>query len=423
MRIGIDARSGGGWSGGVEMFVLGLAQGFSRLKDGDEEYVFLVRPGETEWLEPFLGSNCKMLFSRPQKPAPDAPVPQRIAGRLLYGMQKLKDRRISRDTARRLGAPDGVEGSNGRIEGARIDLMHFTIQDAFATDVPYIYHPHDLQHVHFPDFFDPDQIARRDRVYRYFCRSARMVATVSSWVKNDVIATFGLSEDKVSVVPFAPPNLGYGDPEPEDLKRTAEKLRLPAQFAFYPAQTWKHKNHIRLIEAAAQVRAEGGPVIPLVFSGQQNDHHAAIIARAKALGVQENVHFVGFVSPMDLQCLYQLARCVVVPSLHEAASFPIWEAFLAGTPVACSSVTSLPEQVGDAALVFDPENTAQIANSLLRVWSDETLRSELIQRGQVRVEELNWERTCRHFRAHYRRLLDRPLTPDDRVLLESAPSL
>lgn len=423
MRIGIDARAGGGWSGGVEMVVLGLAQGFSQLTDGDEEYLFYVKPGETDWIEPFLGGNCKILFSRPEKPESDVSVVRKLGGRVSYGLQKLKEQKIATDTAKRLGAPDGVEGSSGRIEAANIDLMHFTIQDAFATSIPYVYHPHDLQHIHFPEFFTRDEIDRRNRVYRYFCESAQMVATVSSWVRSDVIAAFDIAGENVSVVPFAPPNLGYGEPSKADLQRTAEKLELPDQFAFYPAQTWKHKNHIGLITAVARLKENGGPNISLVFSGQKNDHYAAIDAHAKALGLEDNVQFVGFVSPIELQCLYMLSRCVVVPSLHEAASFPIWEAFLAKTPVACSSVTSLPEQVGDAALVFDPEDTSQIADAVSRIWLDEDLRAELIQRGQDRVLKLNWERTCRQFRAHYRRLLGRPLTPEDQDMLATAPLL
>ncbi|WP_424985014.1 glycosyltransferase family 4 protein [Microbulbifer sp. S227A] len=423
MRIGIDARVGGGWSGGVEMVVLGLAQGFSKLSDGDEEYHFLVKPGEADWLEPFLGDNCRLLMSRAPKPERHVATTRNLGGRLSYWWQRRHERKLAKDMARRLGAPESVEGSNGRIEAAGIDLMHFTIQHAIATDIPHIYHPHDLQHLHFPDFFDPEEIARRERVYRYFCKSARMVATVSSWVKSDVVAQYDLPEEKVSVVPFAPPNLGYGTPDAADLKQAIEKFGLPKQFAFYPAQTWKHKNHIRLIEAAARLRESGGADISFVFSGQKNDHHKAIAARATELGFEQNIRFIGFVSPIELQCLYSLARCVVVPSLHEAASFPIWEAFLANTPVACSSVTSLPEQVGEAALLFDPEDVGRIGEALNRIWSDEKLRQDLASRGKKRVDDLNWERTCRHFRAHYRRLLGSPLTSDDQALLRSSPFL
>ncbi len=422
MRVCIDARAGGGWAGGVEMLIIGLAQGFSQLTDGDEQYFFFTNPNSADWLEPYLGGNCHLLPSHPMKPSKQRNVFQRSAGRVRYFLQKTHDKRVAKTLASQMQAPDGVSGSNGRIEAANIDIVHFTLQEAFATEVPFIYHPHDLQHRHFPEFFKPEEIAWRDTVYRYFCEKAQLVSTVSSWVKKDVVEAYGLSQKKVAVVPFAPPNLGYQEPSSTDLAQTVKKFALPSSFAFYPAQTWPHKNHIRLIEAAARAKDNGASDINLVFSGQRNDHYPAIAAKVAELGMEARVKFVGFVSPIELQSLYRLARCVVVPSLHEAASFPIWEAFVAGVPVLCSSVTSLPEQVGPAAVLFDPLYTEEMSDALLRVWSDDELRNELIAEGHERVHQLTWLRTCKQFRAHYRAILKKPLVNEDRELL-SAPAV
>ena len=135
--------------------------------------------------------------------------------------------------------------------------------------------------------------------------------------------------------------------------------------------------------------------------------------------MEDRVVFVGYVSSRELQALYAGARCVLMPTLFEAAGGfgPIAEAFLAGIPVACSNVTSLPEQVGDAAVVFDPLDEQDMAQGIERVWTDASLRTELIRRGSENIGRFSWDRTARTFRAYYRQLADRPLTPEDIALL------
>jgi alpha-1,3-rhamnosyl/mannosyltransferase len=112
---------------------------------------------------------------------------------------------------------------------------------------------------------------------------------------------------------------------------------------------------------------------------------------------------------------------MVFPSKFEAASFPIWDAFLAGVPVACSNVTSLPQQVGDAALIFDPDDALSMANAIERLWTTPLLCNTLVERGRANVARFTWRRTARHFRAHYRRILGHPLDDDDMQLLSSPP--
>jgi alpha-1,3-rhamnosyl/mannosyltransferase len=133
--------------------------------------------------------------------------------------------------------------------------------------------------------------------------------------------------------------------------------------------------------------------------------------------------FLDFVSPLELQCLYKLCRCVVIPTKFEAASFPIWDAFLAGTPVACSNVTSLPQQVGKEALLFDPEDTGAIADAIQKLWTDPLLCKKLVAGGRANVTRFTWSRTVRHFRAHYRRIAGRLLTDEDWQILQAPPLL
>jgi glycosyltransferase involved in cell wall biosynthesis len=214
--------------------------------------------------------------------------------------------------------------------------------------------------------------------------------------------------------------LGHRD---EELDRIQETLDLPDQFILYPAQTWPHKNHVGLIRALHLIRSREGVDIPLVLTGLRNSGAAAIDVEIERLGMAELVRWMGFLEPVALASVYGRARAVVIPSRFEAASGPLWEAFAAGVAAACSNVTSLPDQAGDAALTFDPDSTNDIAAAVLQLWTNESLRETLVRRGKSRVDRFSWDRTARHFRAHYRRVGRVRMSDEDRDLLDGEPLL
>jgi len=118
-----------------------------------------------------------------------------------------------------------------------------------------------------------------------------------------------------------------------------------------------------------------------------------------------------------LRTLYKLAQFVVIPTLFEAASGPLFEAWQESTPATCSNVTSFPEQAGEAALLFDPFSTENIAEAVEKMATDSGLREKLRQNGIRRLKDFSWERTAKAYRAIYRRAAQRPLTDEDRWLL------
>lgn len=418
LRVCVDARlAGGGSLGGVEQFVIGLADGLSKLADGGaEEYRFLAYADNDEWLRPYVSGACRLMHGAAATRSTGAaralarlPRVRSAARRLLAPLLR------SARTTSRLPLPR----SDGTVERAGFDLVHFPTQSAFLTDVPSIYHPWDLQHLHLPEYFTPEQIRKREAEYRAFCAQARMVSVASRWQKEDLVRQYGLPDEKVRVVPAAPVVAAYPVPTADDLEAARRKFALPPRFVFYPAQTWPHKNHARLLEALAALRDREGLAVPLVSSGKKNDFYAEIERRARELNLEGQVHFLGFVSPLELQALYRLCRAVVFPTLFEGFGMPLVEAFEAGAPVACSNVTSLPEQAGDAALLFDPRDTEALAAAVRAVWTDDALARTLVTRGRERVRAFTWERTARTFRAHYRRLAGHPLTARDEEMVNA----
>ena len=405
LRVAIDARLGAGQFGGVEQVLIGIAAGLSKLDDGDEEYLFLVHSGRDEWLRPYLRGPSRLLASR-------------------SGRVSRLSRAVARGLAERvptIGPRFSVRPSDGTVERAGVDLVHFPIQDAFITDVPSIYQPHDLQHLHFPEFFSHWERERRERIYRTHCERAELVVAMTSWGKRDLIDHYGLDDDKVCVVPWGSVLWEYPQPSQRDLEELRRRLSLPDRFLLYPAQTWAHKNHEMLLEALALIRDREGIAIPLICPGRRGRHFERIERRARERGLAETTRFPGFVSPLELRGLYVLATALVFPSRFEGWGLPICEAFSARLPVASSSATSLPDLVGDAGLLFDPGDREEIAECVLRLWRDPILRQTLAERGRRRGERFSFDHTARLFRAHYRRLAGRSLPEEDRILLAGPP--
>jgi glycosyltransferase involved in cell wall biosynthesis len=419
LRVAIDARLNPGQGcGGIESVLIGLVHALGQLEDGNEEYVIIGPSDEPYWLKSYIGPNQSIVAF----PAPAPPPKQKIetAKRALGPLRPVARRLWQAATVPQSPASRWPEVpiSDGFHEGLNCEVVHFPFQQFMVCSLPTIYNPHDLQHLHYPEFFTPDEIAFRETVWRTGCRLAHTVAVTSDWVKDDVALQYGISPQKIQVIPWSPPTEAYPRPKPEVIKSVREQHRLPEFFAFYPAMTWEHKNHLRLLEAIAVLRDREGKRVHLVCTGHKNSFWPRIEERLHELRLEDQVQFLGVVSPEHLRALYHLAQFVIVPTLFEAASGPLFEAWQEMTPVACSTVTSLPEQASDAALLFDPMSVEAIVEAIARLSSDAELREDLKRRGASRLQDFSWERTAKAYRATYRRAAHRSLNDEDTRLLE-----
>lgn len=390
LRVGIDARLATGVVGGVEQFIIGLASSLSKLKDKDIKYFFLVYEGQDEWLKPYLGDNSELLYSKPT-----GKVSKIIKFRFLRKAWHYLIPHLGSEIIK-------IPVSDGVIEKASIDVMHFTMQLGFLTKIPSIYHPWDLQHLHLPEFFTKKEILFRQVLYQRFCEQAKSIIVAASWIKNDLIKHYKIESSKIKTIPVGPVLNAYIDPSNSFLDTLKEKYFLPEKFIFYPAQTWPHKNHIKLLEALALIKDNKGIEIPLICTGQLNDHYQNIKKYIFKLHLQKQVKFLGFLEPPELKSLYKLAHCMIFPSLFEGWGMPTLEAFISSVPVGCSNVTCLPEQVGDAALLFNPENKYEIADVIHELWTNEPLRKDLKIKGAHRASLFNWEKLAVMFQDCYK---------------------
>jgi glycosyltransferase involved in cell wall biosynthesis len=180
---------------------------------------------------------------------------------------------------------------------------------------------------------------------------------------------------------------------------------------------------LNLLRAIELLVRNDGLDIHLVCSGGKSDFFQLIEQEMDRLGIARRVHFLGFVTPLELQGLYRLSRLMVFPSKFEGWGLPISEAFLAGVPVASSNVTCLPEQAQDAAVLFDPDDYVDIASAIKQLWTNEPLRRDLTERGRDYASRLTWDRTARVFRALYRQLAGRSGSAEDQHLVGNQTSI
>lgn len=309
--------------------------------------------------------------------------------------------------------------SDGFFESLQCDLLHIPIQPFTVCAMPTVYNPHDLQHRHYPQFWDAKNVAWREVVSRTGCDLAHTIVVGSQWVKDDVVRQYGVAPDKVQVIPEAAATQSHPEPTDGYLDTVRSKYGLEQPFMLYPGVAWPHKNHLRLFEALACLRDERGLTLRLVCPGARYERFwSRIENRVAELRLERQVKFLGYVPDDDLRALYRLAACLVMPSLFEAVSLPIFEAWSEGLPVACSNVTALPEQVRDAACLFDPVDVGSIATVLAAVMTNGALQQELRARGHHRITDFDWLRTAKAYRAVYRRAASRALTDEDRWLLQ-----
>ena len=257
-----------------------------------------------------------------------------------------------------------------------------------ATRRPFAFTLHDLQEKHFPEYFTFATRVWRHVTNRLLTARAAVIVCESNFVQNDIVTYFGVPSSRIEVVPAPPVSaLRDVDVDADQAAATRKKFNLSSQFVFYPAQFWPHKNHLRLVEAFARV-ARTHPECELVLTGQERDEYARVFARVRALGLTARVRHIGYVDRHDLAALYACATLVAVPTLFESISIPIYEAFSIGTAVCASNVVALPEQVGDAGLLFDPLSIEDLAAKMESLLADPPLRQRLIERGFHRISSV-----------------------------------
>ena len=368
MRIAIDARKLRDY--GIGTYVRNLLRYLSRI-DHTTEYVLLCQ-GEDCGFEEELGENFRSVVE-------NAPA---------YSIRE------------QISVPVAL-----RREG--IDLFHaphYVLPP--LTPCKSVVTIHDCIHLRFPQYL-PHRLGSayaRASMWTAAHRSNR-VLTVSEASKRDILRYFRIPESKIDVIYNAIDERFGQTPPAEEIARVRERYQLNDPFVLYAGNIKPHKNLERLIEAFHTLRRGGFDEVKLLIIGDEISKYASLRRAVHKHKLHKHVRFFGFVSDQTLAALYRLAAVFVFPSLYEGFGLPPLEAMASGTPVITSNVSSLPEVVGDAALLIDPYEPDAIADAMARVLTDTTLQEDLRTKGYARVREFSWERSIARVREIYEEVL------------------
>ncbi len=261
---------------------------------------------------------------------------------------------------------------------------------------------HDCIHLMFPQYL-PNRLAygyAKASLWSAAHRAAR-VLTVSETSKADIVRYCGVSPDRVTVIYNAIDERFLQEPSNTEISNTRERYQLDGPFVLYVGNIKPHKNLERLIEAFHLVRRGGFERLRLLIIGDQISKFPRLRRAVDRYKLHKHVRFLGYVPYDTLASLYRLATVFVFPSLYEGFGLPPLEAMASGTPVVAANSSSLPEVLGDAAVLVDPYSPAAIAEGLTRVLSDADLRNRLREMGLARARTFSWEESVRKVKAVY----------------------
>ncbi len=291
------------------------------------------------------------------------------------------------------------------------DVHHIPLnRTPFFMPRPYVVTIHDMGSLLFSEETGIRMNLRRYRFRRGLLKAAKVMA-VSAATRRDVVQTLGIPAERVRLVYSAPApeffrhgraaDARAAGPETEERerRRIMERYQIQYPFLLYAGNIRPQKNIPRLVEAFAVVRNElaSHPLyadLRLIIIGDQIARNPAVRRAVIHSRVENRARFLGFVPFDTLRIFYECAAAFVFPSLYEGFGLPPLEAMASGTPVVTSNVSSLPEAVGDAAMLVNPENVFDIARGIRDVLVDRALRERLIAGGKEQAARFSWERTA-----------------------------
>jgi len=290
------------------------------------------------------------------------------------------------------------------IRELRVDLTHIPFHRVpLLLPKPYVVTVHDLASVFYDEAAGWLRAARVFRLRRGLERAGRIIA-VSGATQRDVANLVPGAEERIRLIYNAPDpqfleRRGPVDVSARERHRILERYQISYPFLLYAGSIRPQKNIPRLIEAFAVARSglekhRGYKDLRLIIIGDEISRHPDVRRAVIMSRLEHCVRFLGFIPLDTLRVFHELATAFVFPSLYEGFGLPPLEAMACGTPVIASAVSSLPEVVGGAAMLVNPENVFDIARGISEVLLNDVLRQELVVKGRRQAAKFSWSRTA-----------------------------
>ncbi len=369
MRIAIDAHSVGTGLGGNESYATNLIEALAEIDTANDYTIYVTKAAAHERFEN-RWPNFTVRSTRPHTPLIRIPLS------------------LSRELRRN-----------------PVDVLHVQFTAPPFAPCPLVVSIHDLSFEHLPQTFKHRSRVQLRMTVRQSAREADQILTLSEFVRSDVIKTYRINGDKVTAVPLAAPGKFAPVEDPKELQRIKQKYGIDGDYILTVGAIQPRKNLPRLLAAYSVLRrSQPDAKLPkLVLVGKLAWLYDDTLRAITQLGLTDSVTLTGYVPEEDLPALYSAALCFVYPSYFEGFGLPPLEAMKCGAPTIVGNRTSLPEVVGDAAILVDPFEVTEIASAISRVVTDSGLRASLQAAGLQRAKLFDWRDSARKTLAVYER--------------------
>ena len=294
---------------------------------------------------------------------------------------------------------------------AHADLLHFPHFDLpWATPGRVVATIHDLKYIAHPEYFPQFEDAKRlamQIMMSFTCRRAQRVICVSKFTAQDLHERLGAPLHNLRVIPHGVEERFFTPAPPDAIQELRQRFHLDQPFLLFVGERRPHKNLIGLLKAFAIFKRMTNQPYQLVIAGRSHADYKEPEKIAKQFGLSNSICFLDYVAEFDLPLLYQAAEAFILLSYYEGFGLPILEAMAGGAPVVAANCTALPEVVGEAGLLVDPNNPEQAAEALCQIISGGAQREQMIALGRERARQFTWERCAQKTLEIYREALTR----------------
>jgi glycosyltransferase involved in cell wall biosynthesis len=384
MKLGIDCISVDPlYKGGVNTYIFGLLDGFSCFTDSGTEIEFTI----------FCTSHNQASFKKYTKYSGIKIViidSYRTMYRKLFMLTPFV---IGSSTLWKifndlyvsiLGIKDTIENNCDLLYTPTTTLKFYNL------DIPTVLSMHDIQQYHYPEFFSKKELRLRRLTFENSAKTATYIQASSYFIKNDLLEHFvWLNPEQIVVIPEGVNLDEYGNCVEDGV---LEKYNLPNNFLFFPAQLWRHKNHITVLRALKKIENNNHEKIPMVMTGAKYSSSDEVLNFIKENNMNY-VYYLGKVNFTDLLCLYKEAKFLITAVLYESSSLPILEAAASSTPIIASATPPNIEISKNLIIsLFDPLDVGQCSDIIRENWKQgEELIDKQVAGNRREIQFFSWK--------------------------------
>lgn len=284
------------------------------------------------------------------------------------------------------------------LEREKLSLVWFPdtkVPLLFSPKIPFVVTVHDLAIIRLPYTYQTSRVIYWRKLFEYAIKKAKYVIAISNSTKKDLVNLMGINPEKIKVIYNGVADNFKVIVDKELLVTVRKKYRLPEQYLLFVGLFSPRKNIAGLFKAFAILKEKYAVPHKLLMVGEKGWKYKSDLALVDSLGIAKEVIFTGYVRNDELPAIYNMASVFIFPSLYEGFGLPLLESMACGTPVVTSNVSAMPEVVGNAGILVEPNNPLGIAEAVYRLVSDEQLVKKLTSLGLQRVRSFTWENAAR----------------------------